>query len=368
MANKRSLFGLLAIIVILASSACSAATPATQSTEPAEAQSAVQPTESVAVTEAPAATTAPAEPAGPSKGGTVTIAMSQEADKITTNWSSIAVSKMAANLMTDTLFTYDDTTSLIAKLAADIPTLENSGISADGKTYTINLREGVKWQDGEPFTSKDVAFTFNVLSNPDSKALKVYKFASIETPDDYTVIVNFETTNATFLYDLTDMSILPEHTLKDVTDWANADYFQNPYPGTGAFKFVKWERGSYIEVEKNPDYYLGEPNLDKIILQVMPNPDAIMTAIQNNEVDMTFTIIGEYVPLYQNLLNVTVVETPSYSAFFAIFNLRNPILMDVRTRKALNFAVDREGIISTILGGPWKCKMVSPSPTFLGLD
>ncbi len=380
MSTKKTLFTIFMLIAIILAAGCTpkateiAAEPAAEEVaeqpEEAPAEEAAEPAEAAPEeVEAVAETEAETEEGGVTKGGSITIAMSQEPDKISTSWSSFAVSQNTMHMISDSLLIYDDNAELMPRLAVEIPSIENGGITPDGKTYTIKLRQDVYWQDGEPLTSADLAFTLNALNNPDNKPIYPVQFASLETPDDYTVVVTFENTNVKFLSDMTGLIVLPEHILKDVEDLSTADYFFNPYPGYGAYKFVSWERGSHIILEKNPDFYLGEPNIDQVIIRFISNPDATLTAIAIDEVDMTFTVIGEHVPLYETIQNVNVVQTPSYSAFFVIFNLRNPLLKDVRTRQALNYAIDREGINQTVVRGLGTLKWSPlPKPSWAWID
>ena len=101
-------------------------------------------------------------------------------------------------------------------------------------------------------------------------------------------------------------------------DWKTAEYFSKPYPGSGAFKFVEWQRGNFISIEKNSNYYRGSVNLDKIIYRVIPNDDARLAALKTGEADMSFFLIGQHVELARQISGTTVTETPSFAAFFFI--------------------------------------------------
>ena len=365
MKSKKILINILLLLAILLCAGCSSNSEKQNSeSSPAEENVAGSSETSSEIEEVEGATEVEQD-----SGGNLTIALSQEPDKICSYWSALAVSKYAYLLTNDTILKYDENEELVPALASEVPSVENGGISEDGTTYTIKLREDITWQDGEVFNAEDVVFTFNVISNPDYSALYPQTFASVESLDEFTVVATFANTDVTFLTDLAEMPVLPEHILKDVTDWTNIDYFSNPYPGTGPFVFSSWERGSHIVFEKNENYYAGGPKLDKIFMRFISNPDATLTAVESGEVDMTFTIIGEHVPLYQNLNNVEVYETPSYSAFFVIFNVRNPLLKDVTTRKALNYAVDREGILNTVVKGLGTLKWSPiPNPSWAWVD
>jgi peptide/nickel transport system substrate-binding protein len=298
------------------------------------------------------ATSEPEAPTGPVAGGTLTIAQEQEPDKLVSQWSALTVSYEVSGLVNEFLLRYSPESEIVPNLATEVPTVENGGLSADGLTYTFNLRDDATWHDGEPFTSADVAFTLEVAADPDSGVRTSVGLDSVETPDDYTVVVNLTAPDAGFLDKLASvLTIIPEHALSDVESWETAEYLTNPYPGLGAFQFVDWESGSYIEMEKYADYFLGEPYLDKIYYTVIPNDDARLTALATGEIDMTFRVIGEHVPLASSMPDVTVYETPAHAWFEAVINVRRPIMRDQRTRVALNHAFDKEAIVETVVGG-----------------
>jgi peptide/nickel transport system substrate-binding protein len=298
------------------------------------------------------ATPEPEAPTGPVAGGALTIAQEQEPDKLVSQWSALTVSYEVSALVNEFLLRYNPESEIVPNLATEVPTVENGGLSADGLTYTFNLRDDATWHDGEPFTSADVAFTLEVAADADSGVRTSVGLDSVETPDDYTVVVNLTAPDAGFLDKLASvLAIIPEHALSDVDSWETADYLTNPYPGLGAFQFVKWESGSYIEMERYADYFLGEPYLDKIYYTVIPNDDARLTALATGEIDMTFRVIGEHVPLANSIPDVTVYETPAHAWFEAVINVRRPIMRDQRTRAALNHAFDKEAIVETVVGG-----------------
>jgi len=294
----------------------------------------------------------PTTPTGPVMGGTVSIGQEQEPDKLVAQWSPLSVSYEVSALVNEFLLRYDPESEIVPNLATEVPTEENGGVSADGKTYTFKLRDDVTWHDGEPFTSKDVAFTIEVAADPDSGVRTAVGLDSVETPDDYTVVVNLSAPDAGFLDKMASViTILPEHALSDVDNWETAEYLTKPYPGLGAFQFVDWQSGSYIELQKYPDYFLGEPYLDGIYYRVIPNDDARLTALATGEIDLTFRVIGEHVPLARSIPDVTVYETPAHAWFEMILNVRDPLLKDQQTRVALNHAVDKEAIVETVVGG-----------------
>jgi peptide/nickel transport system substrate-binding protein len=304
----------------------------------------------------------PEAPTGPVAGGTLTIAVDQEPDKLVASWTPLTVSYEISELVNEFLLLYTPELEIVPNLASEVPSEDNGGISADGKTYTFKLRDDVTWHDGEPFTSKDVAFTLEVAADPDSGVRASVPLDSVEMPDDYTLVVHLTAPDAGFLDKMASVfTILPEHTLADVEDWVTAEYLTNPYPGLGAFEFVEWSQGSHVEVEKYPDYFLGEPYLDKIYYRFIPNDDARLTSLATGEVDMIYRIIGEHVPLARSIPEATVYETPAHAWWGATINLEKPIFRDQRTRIALTHAIDKDAIVENVAGGLGTVKW-SPFP------
>src|SRR5579864_7220139 len=118
-----------------------------------------------------------------------------EPDNLSTLLSTQIVTVDLSYLMFSYFFNVDDHDNFVPEIATEVPTLQNGGLSADGKTITYHLRQGVKWQDGAPLTSRDIVFTFHAIMNPKNN-VQVHtgydQIASVAAPDDYTVIVHMK--------------------------------------------------------------------------------------------------------------------------------------------------------------------------------
>ena len=159
-----------------------------------------------------------------------------------------------------------------------VPNLcETYTISDDGLTYTFNLRKGVKWHDGEPFTSADVEFTFQMIMDNNGVIAQELNtsVAEMSCPDENTFVMVLNAPNSPILGTLAWYAnfILPKHLYEGVEDWKTcAAATTNPI-GTGAYKFVSYDRGVSVVLEKNPDYHMGEPDVERLIFQVIPDSD-----------------------------------------------------------------------------------------------
>jgi peptide/nickel transport system substrate-binding protein len=216
-------------------------------------------------------------------------------------------------------------------------------VSEDQLTFTFNLREGVTWHDGQPFTSADVKFTIDAAAAEDSQAaaqttVRTY-ISSVETPDDATVVITLSQPYSPLLTVLAEqLTILPAHLLSEnVYDEA----FQAMPTGTGPYRVIERET-SFITLEANPDYWGEPPFAQTIILRDSPEAAAQQAGLLAGELD----VIG------YNPTTMAGLEAQGYRVFSGLagsvhginVDLEFPLLQDVNLRKALQLSLDRERI------------------------
>jgi len=253
--------------------------------------------------------------------------------------------------------------------------------SPDGKTYTFTLRAGVQWQDGKPFTSADVKFSVEKLARPFHSRGKVYfgKLASVETPDDATVVFHLSEPVPYFLYafQATETPMMPAHafTEADVASreaFVRAPILQKPI-GTGPFRLKSWDKGNALVLEKNPNYWhKGYPCLDQIVLRVMPDASARALALENGEVDLApmNSIPDAEVERLSKLPSLVVTDKGTEGLgtdMWLDVNNRDKVLGDKRVRQAISMALDRQAIVDVIWyghGRPARGPLVSTNPWF----
>lgn len=229
-----------------------------------------------------------------------------------------------------------------------VPNLcETYTISDDGLTYTFNLRKGVKWHDGEPFTSADVEFTFQMIMDNNGVIAQELNtsVAEMSCPDENTFVMVLNAPNSPILGTLAWYAnfILPKHLYEGVEDWKTcAAATTNPI-GTGAYKFVSYDRGVSVVLEKNPDYHMGEPDVERLIFQVIPDSDTALQAFFNGEVDMLKGVPNSQVP--------ALLQDPQYKPGYSSAARRYQIAVNMQNekmtwevRKAVSLAIDREEI------------------------
>lgn len=255
-------------------------------------------------------------------------------------------------------FNLDDKLHLVPELATEVPTLQNGGISKDGLTITYHLRHGVKWQDGVPFTSHDVVFTTNAILNKNNNLQSRNgwdKVASIEAVGPYEV--KFHLTEkyapaiATFFAEPGDYPVLPAHLLEKYPNINQVSFNTSPV-GTGPFKFVRWVHGDRIELEANPLYWRGPPKLQHIIFKIIPKDTTILVQLETHEIDAWFRAPSNLYTEYQKLKPEYRVQfEPAFVYSHIDFNMKEPLFQDVRVRRAIDYAIDKQKIIDTVTHG-----------------
>ena len=227
--------------------------------------------------------------------------------------------------------------------------------SEDGLTWTFTIRDDVKFTDGEPLTARDVAFTVNGIINSSAAEADLSMVDEAVVVDDTTVELHLNKPFNALLYTLAVMGIVPEHAY-------GPDYGANPI-GSGRYMLEQWDKGQQVILKANPDYY-GEPVKMQRVVVVFMEEDASIAAAQAGQVDVAYTSATYYdiVPAGYELLACTSVDSrgvslPCVPAGGTKSNdgvdyaQGNDVTCDVAVRRALNYATDRNRLISNVLNG-----------------
>ena len=283
--------------------------------------------------------------------GTLRIADIEEPDTLNPYISTVITSIDLSYLWASYFFNVDDKNRFVPEVALEVPTLQDGGISSDGLTITYHLRHGIKWQDGVPLTAKDVVFTWRAIMNKDTN-IQVRtgydKIRDIATPDDYTVIVHMKERFAPMIAYFMGLQgggpILPAHLLEQYPNLNKVPYNSMPI-GSGPFKVTEWVHGDHVTLTANPDYWRGVPKLHQIIYKWIPSVTTILTQLRTGEADAWFRAdVGLY-PQLAKLPGHRTQISP-YAIFGHIDSyVLDPILQDVRVRRAISLAIDRRTII-----------------------
>jgi len=240
------------------------------------------------------------------------------------------------------LITYDTSLELQPRLATAWERAD------DGMSLTFELREGVSFHHGRPFTSDDVRYTFEWILDPDNRAQNrpLYtNIETIETPDDHTVIFRLNAPNAFLINNLARMPIVP-------ADRGEAADFGRDPSGTGPFEFVSLRRDDRMIVRAFDDYWGGRSDIDELVFRAIPEDGARLLAFEAGELDLYQRDV-----VYRDIARLAdddryvFEQTMGTGYLYLAFNVDVEPLGDVRVRRALAHLVDREGFVGQVLEG-----------------
>jgi ABC-type transport system substrate-binding protein len=215
-------------------------------------------------------------------------------------------------------------------------------------TYIFHLHAGVKFHDGATLTSRDVKWTFDSLLTGKIRSTKsaVYRFVDrIDAPDDFTVVFHLKQPFATLLWNLSDgaIGIVPYGTLGEMS--------QHPV-GSGPFRFVTAEPEKEVLVERNEGYWGERPRLQRVRFLVVPDTTTRALELRKGSADVAINALTpDMVLTLERESKLEVVRAPGTVLQYMAFNLRDPILKDVRVRQALALAIDRRPILEYLWRG-----------------
>lgn len=239
-------------------------------------------------------------------------------------------------------------------LAEALPT-----VSADGRTYTFRLRAGLKWHDGQPVTSYDVAFTIRQIVDPgyrgDPLLAEVWQSIRVDAPDERTVIFELPAPSAPFLARYATLGILPEHLLRGLTADQLFDAPFNAAPvGTGPYRILSLS-SSEAQLEANPSYHLGRPRITRVRFVFVPDASAGIRLFQAGQVDgvLLRDPPGEALQVELERMPGVRILAPQRAAYLVLYlnNAQANTFADSRVRLALSLAIDRERIVTDVFGG-----------------
>jgi peptide/nickel transport system substrate-binding protein len=313
-----------------------------------------------APSQTPGQTTAPSAPAQVGRATSANVAWQV---KPTGFFTGRFVAQALSTPVLDKLLTVSDDWGLQPRLA------ERWQIAPDAKSVTFFLRRGLKWSDGTPLTSKDVAFTFkstmdmrtNFSPGPTSiiKGYADFRAGKIESPpglvivDDTTFRLEFDTPNAGFVPSISFLGfqILPEHILgkvepKEIEQHA---FFKLPTVASGPYKFVKYETDQFLELERNPNFWGTAAKLEKIFVRFATS-DVATAQLERGEIVHTLVAASDADRL-RNVKGIKVANKPGAGIWIMAVATDQPKLRDKRVRQAMVYALDREGIVKQVLKG-----------------
>lgn len=240
-----------------------------------------------------------------------------------------------------------------------VPDLAESWeVSPDGRTYTFHLARTAEFHDGVPVTSEDVRFTFEQLLlkyHSRTRASVGDNLSRIETPDPHTVVFRFKRPYAAFLQlvDVTNAPVMPKH-LYEGTDPLTNPHNTSPV-GSGPFKFQEWLKGDHLTLARNERYFKqGKPYLDRVVYKVIPSGALATIAFERGEVDYLLSPSPLDVARLKKTPGVVVTDKgrEGYATVETLVpNLARAPLSDLRVRRAMAHAIDKDFLVAKLLFG-----------------
>jgi peptide/nickel transport system substrate-binding protein len=368
MSNRALLSASLLIVLLLSLASCRAPNPAPVATPPlnegtpaptpapTKELSEVSPTEANPV---PVETQAPSRQVGE---GSAVIAFNQEFDQLNPLFAQALSAQMIYNVWNCQPWNFDDQNNPLPVLVQEIPSAENGGLSQDGRSITMKLRDDIVWSDGEPITSDDFVFTYQMITNPNNNVLDSSAYNGVESvtaPDPQTVVVQYKERNVSWIYALWHV-LLPKHVLEPVFNdqgtLENAEWNKAPTVGCGPFVFDKWEAGQSVTFKTNEKYWLDLPHLGSILVKFYPDDASKAQAIISGNADLSVFLIdgATQIPIMQDAgMQILPVDSGYREGIFFFLDPTkgNPALQDVKVRQAIAMGIDRAAIITSLYKG-----------------
>jgi peptide/nickel transport system substrate-binding protein len=303
------------------------------------------------------------------------LTFTQEPDNLNPLYTSMWFSVVTREFwLRTTLIAWDDKPEPMPEVAAEIPSRDNGGVSADGLTLTYKLRHDLTWSDGAPLTAVDYVFTYQMLMSEQNTVQTRDPYdkyvASVEAPDPYTLVIHLRRPFAawrTRIFGSSNGGAIPRHILEPVFrrdgTLDRADWNRRPTVGHGPFRFQEWETGSHLLFVADASYWRHAPKIEQILVRIVPDDTAQVATLKTGNTDMGVFISWADVPDLQKLGTLNLVQVSSGFQESLFFNLSlergHPALQDQRVRRALVMAIDRHRLIQDLLFG-----LTKPALTF----
>lgn len=318
----------------------------------------------------PAPITTPARP-GPvaspvgtraPRGGRVTIGVTGALTTLNPAFGATPLVATVTRPMVEGLVDFDDEGRPQPWLAEALPTVANGGVSADGTVVTWKLRQGVAWDDGQPFTAADVVFTLAAARDPANPFTGDFlaPLANIRVADaldPYTVRLTYTRPDATYLQAFS--TIYPAHLFNGLTTLVGQPYNRGPV-GTGPFRFREWAPGDHLTLERAPSYREpGRPYLAELVFRFFPDDAAATKALRQGAIDLLLDpAAGDFADLAATP-GIVTADQPGNAVALLIANVASSPLAERELRRALALTLDRRALAGLVPGGLWRA---APGP------
>ncbi|MFN8498792.1 MAG: ABC transporter substrate-binding protein [Anaerolineae bacterium] len=325
---------------------------------PAAAPKATEAPKAAAPTAAAAAPTAAAKAAAPAAGGanTLVVGIGHDLTTLDPGRGYEIVGGLTHKATYDTLVTLapDDISKIVPSLA------EKWDISPDGKTYTFNLRKGVKFASGNELTANDVKWSYDRVKGLKGNPSFLFDtIKSVEAKDPSTVVITLDNPDPALLAKMTFMAygVLDSKTVQAQGGVSGADakdkdqaqkWLDQNSAGTGPFVLKSWTKEGEIVVEKNPNYWGTAPKLDRVIYKHLPQTATQKLALEAGDIDVSVELNADQAKALASNPNVKIVDGTTLNMFFLLGNrdqAKSPkgVMANPKVMQAISYAIDYDG-------------------------
>ncbi|MBD3183888.1 HTH domain-containing protein [Candidatus Poribacteria bacterium] len=288
----------------------------------------------------------PEEIRAKNRGGTITVGHSSQPSIINPILTSETISVNLMNLIYSSLVKFDNLQQPIPDIA------RNWEISKDGLVWTFYIREDVNFHDGHPLTAHDVEFTYKSIIDPKNGSPRAKRYELIEkmeTEGDYIFRIYLKHPFAPFICRM-GWAIAPRHLMENI-NLQKTKLNKKPV-GSGPFKLEEWKDDNTIVLDANRKYFRKDrPILDRLVFKSYPDRESALQAMAQGKMDIAFDLAASDLLFASENATFRIYSAYNGACYTILFNLEDPVFKDIRVRKALDYAIDKESIIDTQLKG-----------------
>ncbi|HSW10128.1 MAG TPA: glutathione ABC transporter substrate-binding protein [Bacillota bacterium] len=301
----------------------------------------------------------PGAPAQPAQD--LVIAMGVEPESLDPIRMSSSPAATVSRHVTETLIYLDVDGTLRPGLA------ESWDVSADNLVWTLRLRRGVEFHDGTPFDAEAAKFNLERFLNPDNRApfrFLIARIIRVEAADGHTLRLHLDAPFAPLLSHLSHafIGMVSPASVRALP----ADGVVEAPVGTGPFIFDSWARGEQIVLRRNPDFWGTAPVIETVTFRFVPEDASRLVMLETGEAHAIMRVPPKDVPRLQGDPEIQVVKEDSVRVIYIGFNTQVPPFNDRRVRQALNYAIDKQAIVDTILAGAGSVSTAPIVPAVFG--
>lgn len=260
-----------------------------------------------------------------------------------------STTEQVVRMLYNNLLKFEDNGEITGDLA------EEWNVAEDGVTWTIKLKQGVKFHNGKEMTATDVKATFERAMNAEAGGLRtteiIKMFESVEAPDKYTVVITTDEPYGPMEALLCNLSLAimdADYINKYGLDLGSKVEGEN---GTGPYKITTWSKDDEVVIERFENYFGTPAFTQRIIIKPIPEAASRVIALENEEVDVIKDINANDLATLEKHENITVLKVPTISQRLFRFGCNDPIMANTKVRQAIVYAIDRQSIIDSLFAG-----------------